>query len=264
MLKAFTYMFKDNMFIKKIIPYYIIVFLYLFFNQVQAMLSVPKPTISSILQLLLCLILSIIVYMIMSGYIANSIKALTVQNENTVLPFFNIGKTFKTGAKYWLASFLFGIALAIFFIAIMIISVIVATIITGQSTNPLMGRSISVLILLILSFLPLIAIGIYMLPLNWIFANSENIFSFFRFKLATKLIAKNAKNVFMAILLAIITLIIGGGFTLITSIITQTTHNYTAIVISCLISAIVLTYTGIVGMFLTAKSISSDDLEMLK
>ena len=264
MLKAFTYMFKDNMFIKKIIPYYVIVFFYLFFNQTQTLLSTPVPNLKTILSLFLCLILSIIVFMFMTGYIANSIKALTIQNENNILPFFSINKVFKTGAKYWLANFLFGIAIALVFIVILILSVIIAALVTSHSTNPLLAKEVAILTLLITSFLPLIAIGIYMLPFNWIFANSENIFSFFRFKLATILIAKNAKTIFIALLFTVITLIVGGIFTFITTVVTQTIHNYFVTIITCLISAIVLTYTGLVGMFLTAKSISSDDLEMLK
>ena len=250
MLRAFNYMFKDNMFRGKYISYYLCVFAYLFLTQLQNIFKITRPSLEQIGISLLIAIISVFVFMLMMGYQMNSINALTKQEGNFILPFFNFKKVLVKGAKYWAAIFLFSTAIALFLSITGIINGILAGIFASK-----------VLLISLFSICALIVLTVfvfYTLPFNWIYANSDNIFSFFKFKTATQLMMKDKKRYFSYLGMAIVTIILGTITTFVTTVVLGDSKNILFMAIACVVNALVSTYFGFVNMFLTANAIEEN------
>ena len=86
MIKAFTYMFKDNRFIQKSSIYFLFLLIGTFCtNYANILLKAGgKPVLH------LVYLAGIILLLVPYGYVVSCIKALTEQKENFILPMFNV------------------------------------------------------------------------------------------------------------------------------------------------------------------------------
>ena len=251
MKEAFTYMFKDNKFWVKGLWYFGFVFIAnLMINYAQTLVppclrcAPPMPWYYWV-----CALVGPLLSLIPLGYLYTCVKALIEQNDNYVLPNFNLWKNFLKGLKY-------AVALLMLTIPLLLISMIAVTISFAR---------VYTLFLLIIPFALILCFAYFYIGFNWMFANKDSFITFYRFKKLFKLIGTNKKHYFMSFLvIAVVGLLnmlleMACGATA-AIFISGTVPGLIATGVS---SAIIGTYTAFVICYLTAKSISSDLVETI-
>lgn len=249
MREAFTYMFKDPGYDKKAITYFVICLCSLALTMSPELANITTPNFAEAAKVAkpsnpIFTFLPIIgnfFSLLLAGYHLNCVEAITKQNQNIVLPFFNLATAFVRGIKNVIASLFMTLVLVLLFIPCIIggkIAIAVGTVL---------------LILFLLYFFN---------ALMWIFANEDKLTSYMAWKKAIKLVAQNKGTYFVNWLL-LITLTIAGG---ILSSALMILFNfllgnaYTAWLATSVESAIIASYVAFVGMYLVAKSIRPDSV----
>lgn len=168
-LNALSYMFKDN----KFTPKYVVLFALTFLCMLQALIPESKePSLNYLIMMGLAGLISIIVQILYYGYISAGIKAVAEQQTNLILPFFNLKTHAILGLKFLVASIFLGVAVCAVLIAGFIVSAVLAII-----SKPL-GIAIFIILMSIL-FIFFIAFA----PAFYrMFAVTQDIFAFFKFK----------------------------------------------------------------------------------
>ena len=220
MEKAFTYMFKDNKFRTKALSYFVLLFICQLcstyiqlklpdFKDAQALKSIAPEQILQVLPLCTILfVVSMVISFIISGYKIACIRSLIEKKENLVLPTMNFVKNLGTGFKFSIASFLLGLAiLSIVGIgAVIFILLFKFTPVSMQIPLIILAVILSIVAVFGTLFLAVLNYGF-----TWLFAKTDDIFSFFRFKELGELINKNVNNYILCILISV-AITIGIGF----------------------------------------------------
>jgi len=234
--EAFTYMFKDNKFLEKGFIYYIFAFLEMLFALFLQTLSQNR----NIQGLLYFSLLGLFITIILIGYRVKCIKALTIQNNNYLLPFFEVGNCIKLGIKAFLAiifaSLVWGLLCIIPFVNIIII------------------------------LLAFIFFGYFFMAYDWIFSNTEGLNSFLRIKLAWKLIAYAKGNYFKSFIMNIVAAILCEIPAILLYVLLNLSlpHGMSVNIFKTLFMAIFATYQTFISVYIVAKSIKPECLDMLK
>ena len=248
--KAFTYMFKDNMIGKKALSYFLLAFCLDFVLKVAGLYSNKETTLIYAAYLfVLAIILSFPFY----GYAVSCVHSIMEQRDNVVLPFLNYGKNFIQGFKYFIANML--IATLMLSVSCLFIIVPITVSYAGAKVLSIILLLLSMLIIILL----FIAFLIYILALTCIFAKTENLTSFCRFILATKLIKNAPAQYFISLIIYIgVGIIIG----IVDAIISLITFNIAVSLIGSIISGVIATYFLYVSSYIIARSVDHNLIEV--
>ena len=112
MREAFTYMFKDPGYDKKAITYFVICLCSLALTMSPELANITTPNFAEAAKVAkpsnpIFTFLPIIgnfFSLLLAGYHLNCVEAITKQNQNIVLPFFNLATAFVRGIKNVIAS----------------------------------------------------------------------------------------------------------------------------------------------------------------
>lgn len=178
MLKAFTYMAKDNKIIQKILILYGLMGLCVLALLVGAMLG----AIGTILAI--AVILAIVC--IMCGYWLNCVKAISEQKDNIVLPFINFKQNFVFGIRNYAAGALFALGMAVV--------LLIPFVFSG-------GENILSMIICFFMLLLILAITFIQPALTWIFVHTNDLFAYFRFDKAIDFISQGKKQYTLSVLI---------------------------------------------------------------
>lgn len=171
MLKAFTYIIKDN----KIRQKYLTLIGLLMLCPISVLLVELLGDGSEIISV----IVIGTVTAILGGYWVNCVKAISEQKNDIVLPLINIGSNFVLGLKCYISRIIY----------LFVWQLLLLTVLIGD----LVGSFDSTLatILFPLSFFIIVFID---MALTWIFANTKGFWSYLRVNKAVDLILKNKKQ----------------------------------------------------------------------
>ncbi len=251
MKEAFYYMFKDNMFKKKVLMYFCFAFIANLLIQYGNIFAPANKNAIAPIQYYILNLLGFIVLLIPCGYGVSCLKALMEQNENPVLPFLNIKNSFILGFKLMLGIILLTIIFGIFYVAAAIIFAILSAAL--KSSALIAGFYI------IIPLCCILLIGIYTPVFSCILAKKEWYTTFLRFIRATKLIRLDAKTYFkgvgLFILTAILTSILNSPFNLLLS------GTLFAPLISAFAASIFSSYTVFVYAYIFAKTVKHECIE---
>lgn len=163
MIKAFTYMFKDNRFIQKSSIYFLFLLIGTFCtNYANILLKAGgKPVLH------LVYLAGIILLLVPYGYVVSCIKALTEQKENFILPMFNVKTNFVIGLKYIIAILLLSLIFGFITVA--------AAFMIGLICGILKAKVLAIVLLSLVITSAVLLLIFYTLALNWIFANTQAI-----------------------------------------------------------------------------------------
>lgn len=247
MREAFTYMFKDNCFGKKVLMYLTISFiasLFISYSQINTCAGMcpiaSKPTVNPVDSItpIVFQIIGILINMIIVGYFFTAIKAISSQSNNIILPFFSIKNNFVKGFKFNL----------VMFATIIIYSFAFGLLQSFYNTYIFAKISLGILLLFY---------TISGSAFVWFFAQEEKFTTFFNFKKVLTLISRNVKKYikFSLIIIGILLLSIALSFTIELIIANLTNSIILAMIISTLVITIFATYINFVTMYLIAKSI---------
>ena len=250
MREVFYYMFKDNKFLKKGLLYAFLLALSNTFMILCLSIFTPHCPRCIVSYPPLFYILSVsgfLINFITVGYCFKSIKALSEQKEDFLLPDFNIPKSFLNGAKYILGLFLPFISVYVIYIAIDIIST-------------KLGVADNQIILSIYSLIILIFFGFYLLAFCRELAITGSPVAFFKFRKVIKSAHKNNKKYLICFGLAALIFILNSGLTYMVSylfmlIFIKTKFYMAGIVLNLIVSAIINTYFAFTAVLLAAKSV---------
>ena len=237
MIKAFTYMFKDNRFIQKSSIYFLFLLIGTFCtNYANILLKAGgKPVLH------LVYLAGIILLLVPYGYVVSCIKALTEQKENFILPMFNVKTNFVIGLKY--------------IIAILLLSLIFGFMI-GLICGILKAKVLAIVLLSLVITSAVLLLIFYTLALNWIFANTQAITSFLQFKRAHALISQDYPRYWKGVGLAFgLNFVLG---ILLIFVLGLAGKNIVSIFFATLISTFLTSYIVFVNAMINAKSISPD------
>lgn len=189
MKKAFNYMFSDNHFFKKIITFFMYVFLLIYcsnFSLTGCNGTISLNFFNAIILMLICLL----GYSIFEGYKIAIIKSINIEKDKPIiLPVFNIKKNFVLGIKYLISFLIFSIPI---FCIIGAFGFIVGFV--SMLNMPVFLTNTSC-ILLFLSIFAYIIYLICFLPANIIiFTKTSSIWSFYKFEEIFKLIKLNKRE----------------------------------------------------------------------
>ncbi len=242
--EAFTYMFKDNKFLQKAFVYFLFAFIANFFIQYASTTLMPTQENPFNIEYYAFLLLGTVLMFIPQGYYVSCVRALKEQQENLVLPYFNLINNFKQGFKFNVSIWLLCIA----FCAISIVAFIIGGLLSVASKILAMIVFILVAITAIIFAL---AVCFYAIALTKIFTNTNSWLSFFKFKEATKIIANNTSNYMLAIGITI-------GISIVSGIISRIgmllNNNHIAIpIMVALLTSIIASYTVFVFSYILAK-----------
>lgn len=198
MKNAFTYMFKDNMWFKKSLLIFALLLLQMGCPLISGALSRFSETIvqENISAAFCCLIAILIISgigfvasILYCGYFINCIKAVSVQKENIVLPFVNIKQNLITGFKYTVAVALY--------ILEMIGVILIPLFLLAIPATKILG-----VVLLIIAILFVVFI-FFTCSMGFVrlFAETESMTAFAKFKQIPELIKDKKKQYFLSILL---------------------------------------------------------------
>lgn len=197
--KAYTYMFHDNKILQKfctVLPFLIIAIV------IAYHLESTKPgTVSYYL----IFALSMFFGMFLNGYAINCIKSVIIQekNENIVLPYLT-HKSFITGFKFLITSFLCGLAVFAFALVLLLVLTIPIILFATPSLHAIVtGLFIAAFIVLAVLFTP---------ALMLIFSHTEELTSFLRIPTAVKIIKKSSRYFLVFLLTIINSVIIGASY----------------------------------------------------
>lgn len=264
MIEAFSYMFKDSKFFQKAGWYFVFLFVSVFLSQYAATLVNNISGTESLIQYIVYLVLGFLINLIPVGYSYLCIKALMMQKDNYILPFFNAGKSFVMGLKFCVNMIIQTGIFYLPFILLVAIGVVIG-ILGGKTVMAIMAVLFLLLLFIYLIFLIayFILLCIYMPALSGIFAKTEWLTSFCRFKRATKLIQQDAgtyfKGVGIYVLILIAYLLVYGIFSFITTILLGKTI-ISALLIA-LLGSIVSSYLVFVFSYIVVAAIKHETIE---
>lgn len=240
---SLQYMFKDNKFLNKFAVLFVITLL-------CALPNFFENANGNTTNAFLCIIIGLIAFVAniyCYGYMSACIKALSEQNSNYMLPFFDFKTHGVIGLKWLVAAVFFGLAAGV---VIAIAGAIAALLV---SAIPMLSNVILVLAI-IAAVVFIVIIGIYCIAFFRMFAVTQDIFAFFKFKEIFKSVRDNEKTYFkgwgslillgiaftiLAIMLGVLCAFFGEAF---------------KFVLGILIS-VAATYYNMVFMYLCAKCI---------
>lgn len=245
MREALTYMFKDNKFCQKGLYFFLVYFVSILGMTLQGQQEL------SVLHLVWALLVSIIGFIAaicVYGYFMSAIKALKSQNENYILPMFNLNKSFKLGLKFTVASAIFAFVLCTIFFALGLVGGIFS-----QITN---NNLVMTILFLVFMLLFLIVYVYKVLALSNIFAETEAFTSLLQIRKAGELIKQNPEiynryfwqSVLFGLIATVAILFIIITFSFIKLGIISSLISVTLI-------AILGTYCSFVNMYLFAKAV---------
>ena len=246
MKNSFNYMFFDNRFYKKVFLFLIYTIL-LVYCSIFSLTGCNNTTTLNFLSYIVITLIVIFGYSIFEGYKIAVIKSINISNENIqVLPMLNIKKDFIIGIKFLISFLIFSIPF-ICIIGAFGFTVGFATIL--NMPNLLIYTSS---ILFVLSMFAYIFYLICFLPATIaIFAETNSIWSFYKFEEIFKLVFFNKKIYFKS---ALVYLILG--------IIIEECYRICLILnskllvlffIATLLSACIITYISIVMCYIVAN-----------
>ena len=240
MREALTYMFKDNKFSQKGLCFFLVYFVSILGMTLQGQ---QEPSILYLVWALLVSILGFVAAICVYGYFMSAIKALKSQNENYILPMFNLNKSFILGLKFTVAS----LALCCILFVLGMFGGIFSQMLNNNLVNAL---------LFLVFVLFLVVYGYKILAFANIFAESESFTSLLQIKKAGELIKQNPENykryfwqsVLFGLLATVAILFIIITFSFIKLGIISS-------LISVTLTAIIGTYCSFVNMYLFAKAV---------
>ena len=248
MREAFTYMFKDNCYYKKAGIYLVLNFIanaFIAYAQMKSctggcpLRTTPEVMTNTYINTIIFNILGILANMFVIGYFFSCINAIIKQSNNIVLPFFNAGNCFIKGLKFHISTILITLLFFVLSIPLNLINSVFAMII----------------------FISIIAFYlVFGCSFFWSFATDSKILTFFNVKEAFNNVKKASlnylKNIFLILLVTIISIIFAYSFELLSGFLIQS--QLITMLVSTFITAIISAYFGFVSMFLIAKSIKSE------
>ncbi|DAB20935.1 TPA: hypothetical protein CPT94_08860 [Candidatus Gastranaerophilales bacterium HUM_22] len=244
MIKAFTYMFKDNRFIQKSSIYFLFLLIGTFCtNYANILLKAGgKPVLH------LVYLAGIILLLVPYGYVVSCIKALTEQKENFILPMFNVKTNFVIGLKYIIAILLLSLIFGFITVA--------AAFMIGLICGILKAKVLAIVLLSLVITSAVLLLIFYTLALNWIFANTQAITSFLQFKRAHALISQDYPRYWKGVGLAFgLNFVLG---ILLIFVLGLAGKNIVSIFFATLMSTFLTSYIVFVNAMINAKSISPD------
>ena len=105
MLRAFTYMTKDNKILNKILTLYGLMGL--------CVLALLLGAMSGAIGIILAITVIFTIVCVMCGYWLNCVKAVSEQKDNIVLPLMNFKQNFIFGIRNYVAGALFALGMAV-------------------------------------------------------------------------------------------------------------------------------------------------------
>ena len=256
MREAFTYMFKDNCFWKKALPLFLVSLisgLMLCYGNNHIPSGCPlgqTPQVAPVanLQVMGVNFLGWLIGLLVTGYYFVAVKAISGQEKNIVLPFFNIWQCFVKGLKALLSFFLLGLVLGTFFT---LLSILVS----------LMNNVLSIVFFIVILGLAMFFFVMFVALLNYR-ANTDKILAIFAWKKAYQLMVANRVDYGWAVwylivcdlaVAAILTLVILIGVFFFPAAVF---NEYVILGITTLIG----TYVLFVQMYLTAKAVKPTEV----
>jgi len=248
MKNAFTYMFKDNMLVKKTLLLFTLVLLQTSFPFISSWLSKYAGTSENLPAALGMLLLGLIVSLlglicsiIFCGYFVTCVKSIAAQKDNIVLPFINIKNNLILGLKYMVAYGLFMLIVIGMFLFPLVLTAIPASRVLG-------------IVLLVLTALFVIALlALFSIGFMGVFAHTEKLTSFIQFNKVFKLICDNKKQYFIALLF-------GALYSILIPIITFAIPYGIRLIVYFLL----IPYTAFVMAYFPAKAIPKEQFESIK
>ena len=177
MLRAFTYMTKDNKIMQKIFTLYGLMGLCI----VLLLLGVKLGILGTILAIIFILVIACV----MCGYWLNCVKAVSEQKENIVLPLMNFKQNFIFGIRNYIAGALFALGMAI----VLLIPFVFSS-----------GENIISMIICFFMLLLILAITFIQPALTWIFVQTNDLFAYFRFDKAVDFVSQGKKQYTFSVL----------------------------------------------------------------
>lgn len=178
-MKALTYMFKDNMIGKKFAQVYLLLIVLLILSVFTPFFKEPIRELPLAMAFPIASIILIVKYLseiLIWGYLISCLKSNLFRSENIILPFVNFKRNLIVGIKYFLATFFMALAMIALVCLIMLLYKIAPSL-------GVIGGLFGVIIILKFLF--------FSLALTSLFAKTEDIFVYFKFKKAYQLIKGN-------------------------------------------------------------------------
>jgi len=226
MKEAFYYMFKDNKIFQKYIAIVLSILIPIF-AAVIIKIEVVK---------LIIILLLIPLCMILSGYWISCVKAIVNQKQNIILPYINVKNNIITGFRLGVAELILGLILLL----------LVLFGVGFTSIVPLLTIVIAPIYLVVSITLLILTIAF-----TWIFANTDDIYSYIRVSKAIEFISHNKKSYFVAVLLCFM-------INLLINITTKIMpHNF----LFLLTAILVIPYIMFTTAYINAKSINPETTE---
>jgi len=199
--KSFSYVFKDNSWVNKLIAGAgIIVCSYLIFAVPIFVYIFTSSVKMTVLSLFLSFCASIFLSCTLSGFVAEAANK-RINYRNSLLPdWADIGQLFVSGLKYFVGYILFSVPILI----LMFVFIILLTFYLGQSGAEIMNNTGLFLAMVLLGTIFLISAILYSVfcPLMMAcFYKDLKILSFVDFKSAMNLLRGNGTNYFIVILI---------------------------------------------------------------
>ena len=245
MKESFNYMFFDNQFHKKA-GLFLIYTILLVYCSIFSLTGCNNTIALNFLNYTIITLIILFGYSIFEGYKITVIKSINISNENLrVLPMLNIKKSFILGIKFLISFLIFSIpffcVIGAFGFTAGFSSVLNMPNLLIYTSNALIVLSISAYIIYLICFLPATIV---------IFAETNSIWSFYKFEEIFKLVFLNKKIYFKS---AIVYLILG--------IIIEESYRICLILnnkpivlfFALLISACIITYLTFVMCHIVAK-----------
>lgn len=242
MREAFSYMFKDNLFKRK----WVIYFVFSFFSAFCINLSnVPFLGISKDVAFFLQL-LGMVFFFIPAGYMISSVKTIILQKENIVLPMFNYKKNFFTGFKYCVSNMLL-------IFVVLTVNLILSFIVAGLIAAVLKVKAIVIAGIAAVMILSVLFLAYYFLAFVRIFIETEAWTSFLKLKKAKELIKKSSMYNRCFGLFMLVNVLMG-----IISVIVLTIFGKTLIlfILASVIIGAISAYAAFINMFIMAKAVN--------
>lgn len=258
MREAFTYMFKDNCFWKKAGVFFLLSILTSFLmgygdscNNTGGCPLSQAPQVEPVTDLFSIglNLLGLFFGALLCGYYFNIIEAISKQEKNIVLPFFNFGSCLVKGFKFTIASIL------LFLVLILVGAIFIFLL----NKSPFWGIIVETVLLVVCSiFFAIISMGVI-----WNYANTNQILSIFAWKKVFNLIKANKVSYYSALGFCVLTAIAAMIVTTILVIISVFMIDSATIasIVFLVIATIIASYTAFVYMYLIAKSIKQIEAE---
>ena len=193
MRESFTYLFKDNKWLKIFSIIFIFITAITYNNNFYILHNKNNEFVMPLWFLIPLAIGCLIFYLIITGYKITTIKSFQDQTSNYILPLLNLKSNLKIGFKYICAYYLFSTCCLLIIAIFGLIYGLASTLTDNSCIRFIMAVPLYISLILYVAYMIVSEFAyIYM------FAKSPSYMNFFKFAMLFKYIRKNIKTYFIA------------------------------------------------------------------